>query len=102
MSPVWSRQESDESDESDSEPVRSRVMEKHQSAPSELEEEAAEEADLTVGCNSPYRQKKLLHVLLYVQEKHGHLWGLGVAQLLFQQPFDERNNSQCVCVRSSM
>lgn len=32
-------------------------MEKHESAPAELEEEAAEEADLTVGYNSLYRKK---------------------------------------------
>ncbi|XP_067374918.1 5'-3' exonuclease PLD3 isoform X2 [Channa argus] len=36
-----------ESDEPDSEPFPSKVMEKHQSGPAELEEEAAEEADLT-------------------------------------------------------
>ncbi|XP_040904732.1 5'-3' exonuclease PLD3 isoform X2 [Toxotes jaculatrix] len=36
-----------ESDESDSESVQSQVMERHQSPPAELEEEAAEEAELT-------------------------------------------------------
>ncbi|XP_039975491.1 5'-3' exonuclease PLD3 isoform X2 [Xiphias gladius] len=36
-----------ESDESDHEPVQSQVMERHQSPPAELEEEAVEEADLT-------------------------------------------------------
>ncbi|KAK2849502.1 hypothetical protein Q5P01_009336 [Channa striata] len=37
----------EESDESDSEPFQSQVMENHPSGPSEPEEEAAEEADLT-------------------------------------------------------
>eukprot|EP00064_Thunnus_orientalis_P004267 superscaffoldBa00000384_g4278 len=37
----------EDTDESDSESVQSRVMEIHQSAPFELEEEAAEEADVT-------------------------------------------------------
>lgn len=51
---MWSRQESDDTD---AESVQSQVMETHrsESPPPEEEQLVEEEADMTVGCYSPYR-----------------------------------------------
>lgn len=57
---ILSRQESDESD---SESVQSQVMETRQGPPAELEEETAEEADVTVVL-SPWRKPKQTPLLL--------------------------------------
>lgn len=75
-------------------------MERDRSPPAELEEEAAEEADLTVGYNSPCRKLQhthlfLLHLILYLHKKQSLPRMHGCGQLLFIHPCGERNNNVC-------